>query len=367
VAAVHRRLIVGGALCVVVLCGVSGAAGQRAERAREWMRLGTEVQGHFKEGDYEKAAAACRKMIELVPRHPSAHYNLACALARLGRKEEGLVALEGAVAKGFGKPAHMRQDPDLATLRDDPRFAACVAKAKENERTGGGAYEPGEAIEGVKTVEGSPEGGLRYRLRMSPDASAERPQRLIVWLHPAGGSANRRVEPMSRRLVKLGFALVVLTQKEWRFWSGSDMGKLLKVTLPAVAKTPGIDARRPVLMGYSAGGQAALTVWHADPGAFGGLILDAAYPVRRKAGGYAAVPLPEDPGVKGTPFFVLVGEKDGGAAFWRKVEPTWREAGVPLTVRYIPGKGHAWLFGAEQMSEIEGWLKELRSGKRPGG
>jgi hypothetical protein len=350
---------------VVAAAGAIALAGEQADQAREFMRLSAEVHREFRAKNYEKAAALCRTMLGIAPRHPNPHYNLACALARLGKKEEALAALERSVACGFYPADHMEQDEDLATLRADPRFKQCTEKAKQNEARAGGTYEAGPAIPGVRTHEGAPEGGLRYRLRMSPTATAEKPNRLIVWLHPAGGSANRGVEPMARRFVKLGFALLLPTQKDWRSWSGADLKNLLEVTLPAVGKIPGIDATRPILMGYSAGGQAALQAWQANPGKFGGLILDAAYPVRPKPGGYAVVPVPDDPAVKQSPFFVLVGAADGGSRIWKQAEPAWRKAGVPLTLRIIPGKGHTWLFGSEQLDEIAKWLGEIQSGKLP--
>jgi pimeloyl-ACP methyl ester carboxylesterase len=230
---------------------------------------------------------------------------------------------------------------------------------------GGMGFEPAEEIKGVRTVEGSPEGGLRYRLRMSPSATAERPDRLIVWLHPAGGSMNQAVEPLSERFAKLGYALLVLTQKDWRFWSGPDVEKLFTKTLPEVAKVPGLRVESPILMGYSAGGQAALMVWQANPGKFGGLVLDAAYPVRQTPKGVEIVQLPDDPAAKQTPMFVLVGDKDGGSQVWRTLEPIWRRAGVPLTIRYIPDKGHAWLFGPKELDDLAKWLEQLGAGKPP--
>jgi pimeloyl-ACP methyl ester carboxylesterase len=364
--ALRRKSAIFASAWVIGLSGAMAAAGQLDERTREFLRESARVHELFKERKYEEAAALCRKLVFLVPHHPSPHYNLACALAQLGKKDDALAALEMAVLKGFNQPEHIEQDDDLAALRDEPRFARCVEKAKEYEQqASAGPYEPGEEIPGVKTVEGSPEGGLRYRLRMSPTATAKQPDRLIIWLHPAGGSANRRVEPMARRFVKLGYALMVLTQKDWRFWSAADMKKLLSATLPDVAKLPGIDAERPILMGYSAGGQAALGLWRLGPGRLGGLVLDAAYPVQRTPGGIGLMPLPNDPAVKRTPFFVLVGEQDGGSKVWRKAAPIWRRAGVPLTIHTIPGKGHAWLFGPKQLDDLEAWLKQVKAGKLP--
>ncbi|HUT32807.1 MAG TPA: tetratricopeptide repeat protein [Planctomycetota bacterium] len=352
-----------GALGMAALGCVLAAAGEPDPAARELARTNEEMQRLLQERSYEKAAEVCRRLIHLAPHEAGPHYNLACALARLGRTPEALAALEMAVLKGFGDPDHMRQDEDLASVRNEPRFARCVRKAEEAALANVPDYEPGAELKGVKTLEGAPEGGLRYRLRMSPAATAEKPDRLVVWLHPAGGSANRVVEPLAERFTKLGYALLVFTQKEWRYWSPADVTRLVEKTLPAVAKTPGLDADRPILMGYSAGGQAALALWQATPGAFGGLVLDAAYPVQRTPAGFALSPLPSDPAARRTPFFVLVGAKDSGAEVWRKAEPVWRAAGVPLTIRYVPDKGHTWLFGPKEVDELAAWLEALKAGK----
>lgn len=350
----------------LLFTGWAAWAGEADERTRQFFALDLEVRKQFKEQNYERAAELCNQMIALIPKHPGPHYNLACSLARLGKTQEALGELEAAAERGFNEADHMLEDADLASLRPDARFAKAVEKARSNERTGGAAYEPGQEIEGIKTVEGNPQAGLRYRLRMSPAARPERPERLIIWLHPSGGSANQMIEGMSRRLAPLGFALLVLTQKEWRFWSPAHVKRLLEGTLPDVAKIPGVSTERPILMGYSAGGQIAVSMWHALPGKFGGLILDAAYPVQPKQGGFDILPLPNDPAVKQTPFFVLVGEQDGGSRLWRQAEPAWRQAGVPLTVRHIPDKGHAWLFGPGEVDEMCAWLEQVAAGKLPG-
>jgi len=354
-----------GSLAVAMLgCGAA-AAGELDPAARELARASEEMHRLLQERSYERAADACRRLIHLAPNEPGPHYNLACALARLGRTPEALAALEMAVLKGFNDPDHIRQDEDLASLRAEPRYTRCIQKAEDTARANAPSYEPGAEVKGVKTLEGAPEGGLRYRLRMSTGATAERPDRLIVWLHPAGGSANQVVEPLAERFAKLGYALLVPTQKDWRFWSPADVTRLVEKTLPAVAKTPGLDADRPLLMGFSAGGQAALALWQATPGAFGALVLDAAYPLQQTPAGLALVPVPSHPAVRRTPFFVLVGAKDRGAEVWRKAEPVWREAGVPLTIRYVPDKGHEWLFGPNELDALAAWLEQLKAGKPP--
>jgi len=75
---------------------------------------------------------------------------------------------------------------------------------------------------------------------------------------------------------------------------------------------------------------------------------------------------PDDPAIRTVPMFVLVGEDDGGARAWQAVAQPWRAAGVPLIVHYVPGKGHAWLFGKKQIADLNGWLEQVAAGKLPG-
>ncbi len=80
-------------------------AGQ-ADRAIEWM---------------ERAIAAA-------PDDPSIYFNAGCMYAKLNRKEEALACLEQCLARGFGKRDWIEQDPDYASIRDDPRFQAMMEK-----------------------------------------------------------------------------------------------------------------------------------------------------------------------------------------------------------------------------------------------
>ncbi|MCA8949002.1 MAG: DJ-1/PfpI family protein [Planctomycetes bacterium] len=89
-----------------------------------WHRLGYAL--HVA-GELEAALAAHRRATEL-GFSPISAYNVACALALLGRRDEAFTALEAAVDKGFVNHEHAGHDADLASLRDDPRFAAALAR-----------------------------------------------------------------------------------------------------------------------------------------------------------------------------------------------------------------------------------------------
>lgn len=60
----------------------------------------------------------------------TAKYNLACAYALVGDREAGIEWLTQAVNSGFDNPDKVRNDPDLNSLRSDPRFAR-IEKASE--------------------------------------------------------------------------------------------------------------------------------------------------------------------------------------------------------------------------------------------
>jgi len=335
----------------------------RAARAGRFLTLSRSVSELFAKQDYAGAAVGCRELIRIAPRHPAPRYNLACALARQGEADDALAALGQAVERGYADAHHMRSDPDLAALRKDPRFAALAKSAAQadEDRRKALPYDKGLKIAGVKTVERNPAGGLRYRVRMSPDATGKDPNRLIIWLHPSGGSMNRTVEKLAHRLAEQGWALMVFTQKRFMSWTEDDARRLLLHTLPDAARIEGLSVEKPVLLGYSAGGQMALILWKDDPGAFGGLVLNAAYPVgaRGANGRFSAMALPERDAVKDVPILAITGGKDGGTALWKKVQTEWEKAGIQLTLSIVPGKGHTWLLDKTRLRELEVWLRTV--------
>lgn len=349
---------------ILFLASGGGLGAQEANRPQV-MRISHELHQAFAQKDYATAEAKCRELLALAPDEPNGHYNLACALARQAKPDAALEALGAAVAKGYNDPAHLKADEDLASLRELQGFKDLAAKARENEQKGN--YEKGSEIPGLKSIEDFPEGGLRYRLRLSAEATKEKPQRLMLWLHPSGGSMNQVAENMAPLLAKHGCALAVFTQKAWGGWSSEDAAKLAP-TLEALGKVEGLDASKPILFGYSAGGQMALTLWAESPGRYGGLVIDAAYPLDTNAyarGQVQAMALPQDEAIKKVPIFSLVGEADGGHQLWTQIKPKWLEAGIPLVYRTVPGKGHTWLFGVEQRTALAAWLDSVNSGKFP--
>jgi predicted esterase len=326
--------------------------------------LEREVAALFQAHDYAKAEAACAQLCAIDPKQSSSAYNLACAQARQGKTDAALKSLAHAVELGYGDAAHTQEDDDLTSLRTRPEFAKLLEQMRAMPYADGSPIEPGAPIAGLRTIERAPPGGLRYRLRLSEQATADKPHRLVLWLHPSGGSGDNAVEPLATSLAAHGYALAVFTQKQYRGWTSDELGRLAP-TVADLGKQAGLDATRPILMGFSAGGQAALMMWQDNPTAFGGLMTSAAYPVQVQKG-MAPMPPPTGEAAKATPIFALVGGADqngAGERTWRNVEPEWSKAGVPLTLRVVPGRGHEFLFGGADWQAALTWLDQLPASK----
>lgn len=82
----------------------------------------------------EDFADAAREGIRLKIQPPIWYYNYACALARMGKKDEAIQALEQAIASGYDETDHAKDDDDLASLRTDARFTKLMDMSDEIER-----------------------------------------------------------------------------------------------------------------------------------------------------------------------------------------------------------------------------------------
>src|SRR5438874_2155013 len=73
-------------------------------------------------GLYAQGMQIDKRLVQLRPHDPLAHYNLACSYALLKRPEQSLKTLRRAVELGYRDFRYMREDHDLDTIRHDPRF-----------------------------------------------------------------------------------------------------------------------------------------------------------------------------------------------------------------------------------------------------
>jgi len=96
------------------------------KNGRAWFRLGVSLQFL---GKLPEAVDAYLKA-EAIAHNAGVMVNLAIATARMGRREEALGWLEKAAAAGYAQPEVLSSDPDLAPLRDEPRFKAVAERVE---------------------------------------------------------------------------------------------------------------------------------------------------------------------------------------------------------------------------------------------
>ena len=73
-------------------------------------------------GRYAQGLQIDKRLIQLRPNDPLAHYNLACSYALLHRTDQAIKTLRRAVELGYRDFRYMREDRDLDAIRHDARF-----------------------------------------------------------------------------------------------------------------------------------------------------------------------------------------------------------------------------------------------------
>ncbi len=85
---------------------------------------------HCRLGDLEAGLAWAERALKIDPEDPGVRYNVACLYAVEDRREDAIGALEAAVATGFGNVEWLERDPDLESIREDPRFGALMTRLR---------------------------------------------------------------------------------------------------------------------------------------------------------------------------------------------------------------------------------------------
>ena len=77
-------------------------------------------------GRYAQGLQIDKRLIQLRPNDPLAHYNLACSYALLKRPDQAVKTLRRAVELGYRDFRYMCEDRDLDSIRHDPRFRQLI-------------------------------------------------------------------------------------------------------------------------------------------------------------------------------------------------------------------------------------------------
>lgn len=77
------------------------------------------------------------RAVEIDPEDAGVRYNVACLFAVAGQGDRAIELLEEAMDAGFGNREWLERDPDLESIRDDPRFQALLERMGHIETPSG--------------------------------------------------------------------------------------------------------------------------------------------------------------------------------------------------------------------------------------
>lgn len=85
----------------------------------------------FQIGQYNEALKWAERALEVDPDDPMINYNVACCFAQAGEPERALDCLEKVQQSNIVSASWMKNDSDLFSLHDEPRFKAMIAGSQQ--------------------------------------------------------------------------------------------------------------------------------------------------------------------------------------------------------------------------------------------
>lgn len=121
-------------LAATIVCGAEEKPLPVWRMPQLWPRhaqLRGQLADVLKRGDAARMEEICQEALRVFPGDATWHYNLACATAQLGKSETAFDELDKAIEFGFRNADLIEKDADFARIRDLPRFAELVKKARD--------------------------------------------------------------------------------------------------------------------------------------------------------------------------------------------------------------------------------------------
>lgn len=118
-------------LALLLVAGIAAAASNAA--ADEYGDMLKKADLLYKEGGYREAAELYEKAFEIKSPDGKALYNVACYWNLAGDREKALEYLERSRKLQGLNLNHISRDPDLESLRDDPRFRKLMLRQCDDE------------------------------------------------------------------------------------------------------------------------------------------------------------------------------------------------------------------------------------------
>jgi Flp pilus assembly protein TadD len=83
---------------------------------------------YARQGRHDRSLEIDRRLVNLLPRDGTVHYNLACSLAMVGNSQEAVAALAHALELGYNDFGQLEVDPELDGVRGRPEFQTLLRR-----------------------------------------------------------------------------------------------------------------------------------------------------------------------------------------------------------------------------------------------
>lgn len=282
--------------------------------AMAWLNLGSALQSA---GRLDQALQVHHQVATIPGLEPTGFYNAACAYARLGNPDRAFEFLRRAQDAGFLGLDVIRADPDLQSLRDDPRFAELRDETFETL-----------TLENQST--------LSWTVRLPREFEASRAHPVLVALPP--GDESRQAVGFGLRSLWGAQAtargwIVVSPAAPAGGWFGEHGAEALDRLLSTLEERYDVEGGRFHLAGCSNGGASAFHLALTAPARFRSLTVVPGLPRGADAEQLSLL--------AGLRVAMFVGEKD---ETWKTGAETTATAlenlGVDVSLRVLPGEGH---------------------------
>jgi tetratricopeptide (TPR) repeat protein len=125
-----NQTIILSAILVLYLAGLrwvtAGQPQESAPKPATVEELVKEGNAAYSRREYAKSAKLLQEAIEKGARETDVIYNAACSTALAGDKEQAFRLLDQAILAGWRKTDHLKNDRDLNSLHDDPRWPKLI-------------------------------------------------------------------------------------------------------------------------------------------------------------------------------------------------------------------------------------------------
>ncbi len=272
--------------------------------------------------NYKGALIAAQAIVERYPESATWQFNLGSMHARMGETDLALEALGEAAELGYTGIRSFEQSEDLNPLRDDQRFQSIVRKVESNA-----AERLNRFIREAKDHQ--PQTHV-------PDSIGESPG-LVLALHGTGMRGQDMIDSLQATADELGMVLVApdaLRPSGKGFsWTYRDESEwMVKDQISKAIEAHGVDPEQVYLVGFSQGANIALIMGRTHPSLFAGVVPICGHYESQFSSGDEADEYP--------PHYLMTGSRDAWKKTYIAAKRDFADAGIPVELRMISGKGH---------------------------